>query len=297
MASRLSPSPSQRPRTHEPAVITLLHDIHPVPLQQLQLVGVLGSVLVERPVPARHSVARARHRSPVGTLCHGATPPALLTGSTGFRSRCRTGRARGGCWWVPPGLRAVGGRGWAQRYGAAHTSPAVPGMGAAVVVGVSHLLGGPGRAPGLLGVGSHRVRGAGGGRRGARGTGTGQIWGRGEGEAKVAGGGRAPTGLAGTPLHQPGGAGGKRGAPGTGRALRGRGAGGGPGAGGGGRGWEVLSGGFHPRLLQHLHVGGGEDALTAGAGDAPLVPVLIHPPHQADPLALPGGTRGWVSVT
>lgn len=189
-----SPSPSRWPRTHEPAVVALLHDVHPVALQQLQFVGVLGPVLVQCPVPARHSVARARtttgpawgRRATVSLL-------ALLTGSTGFRSRCRTGQGRGGCWWVPPGLctaRGGAGRGWVQHYGSAPTSPAVHGHGAGAGGcggGVAHLLGGPGRAPGLLGMGGRRLRRAGGGRRGVRGAGAGQLWGGGEGEAKVAG--------------------------------------------------------------------------------------------------------------
>lgn len=134
-----SPSPSRWPRTHEPAVVALLHDVHPVALQQLQFVGVLGPVLVQCPVPARHSVARARtttgpawgRRATVSLL-------ALLTGSTGFRSRCRTGQGRGGCWWVPPGLctaRGGGGEDGCNITGQ-HPHPrrstgTVPGLGAA----------------------------------------------------------------------------------------------------------------------------------------------------------------------
>lgn len=123
-----SPSPSRWPRTHEPAVVALLHDVHPVALQQLQFVGVLGPVLVQCPVPARHSVARARtttgpawgRRATVSLL-------ALLTGSTGFRSRCRTGQGRGGCWWVPPGLCTARGGGGERMGATLRVSTHIPG--------------------------------------------------------------------------------------------------------------------------------------------------------------------------
>lgn len=173
----LSLSPSWWLRTYEPAVVTLLHDIHPVPLQQLQLVGVLGPVLVERPVPARHGVARAATGPTRG---HRATVslPALLTGSTGFRSRCRTGQARDERWRVPRGLRTAAGRGCSVR-GSTHI-PSSAGTQWGANGGVSHLL----WAPGLLGMGGHGVCG---GWRGVWGASMWQLWGCGEGEAELAG--------------------------------------------------------------------------------------------------------------
>lgn len=110
----LSMSPSWWLHTYKPAVVTLLHDIHPVPLQQLQLVGVLGPVLVERPVPARHGAARAATGPTRGRRAT-VSLPALLTGSTGFRSHCRMRRARDGRCWVPRGLRSAAGRGCSIR--------------------------------------------------------------------------------------------------------------------------------------------------------------------------------------
>lgn len=43
---------------------------------------------------------------------------------------------------------------------------------------------------------------------------------------------------------------------------------------------------LHARPLVDFHVGDGKDALPIGAGDFPLVPVLIHSADQRDPLAL-----------
>lgn len=94
----VSPSlPHGFPRTHKPAIITLLHDVHLVTLTQLQLVLILGLVLVKCPVPARHQLpikplvlpwgrawaepdmAAARNRTAPGTLavpCPCLLPPA-----------------------------------------------------------------------------------------------------------------------------------------------------------------------------------------------------------------------------
>lgn len=41
-----------------------------------------------------------------------------------------------------------------------------------------------------------------------------------------------------------------------------------------------------PGITAHLHVAGREDALAPCAGDAPLVPVLVHLADQADALPL-----------
>lgn len=49
-----------------------------------------------------------------------------------------------------------------------------------------------------------------------------------------------------------------------------------------------------PGITAHLHVAGREDALARCAGDAPLVPVLIHLADQAD--ALPLGVQKSINI-
>lgn len=68
---------------------------------------------------------------------------------------------------------------------------------------------------------------------------------------------------------------------------------------GGGQAWRCRELGAivadpDPGITAHLHIAGREDALAPCAGDAPLIPVLVHLADQAD--ALPLGVQEGISV-
>lgn len=48
----------------------------------------------------------------------------------------------------------------------------------------------------------------------------------------------------------------------------------------------VVGGALGRGLLDHVHIGHGEDALLVGLWDLPLIPVLVHLSQQDHPLTL-----------